>query len=132
MENTTNTESTVRTDFEARLRRSEESLTSARQRLAENAAEAVVDRLAEMLNAVVRAEVAVMVDERLAAMAERRPESDDASLLTTVAESFTEMVLMNGADDTWSGRGNDLRRVRFDALRDRVVTLRYEAAARAR
>ena len=26
-------------------------------------------------------------------------------------------ALVNGADDTWSGRGNDLQRVRYDALR---------------
>ncbi len=33
-------------------------------------------------------------------------------------------MLIVGADDNWSGRGNDLRRVKFDATRRWVDTAR--------
>lgn len=37
--------------------------------------------------------------------------------LSAVAEEATEMLLSSGADDTWSGRHNDMRRTQFDAQR---------------
>lgn len=36
-----------------------------------------------------------------------------------------ESVIARGADDDWSGRGNDLRRVIFDAKRQTVTDLKY-------
>jgi hypothetical protein len=37
--------------------------------------------------------------------------------LRLVVKDTTSQIIGRGADDTWSGRSNDLKRVRFDALR---------------
>jgi cobalamin biosynthesis Mg chelatase CobN len=43
---------------------------------------------------------------------------DEVDALRKVVEYETERLLTCGADDTWSGRGNDLKRVEFDAKRN--------------
>ncbi len=40
-------------------------------------------------------------------------------------------ILTRGADDTWSGRKNDARRVAFDAVRQEINDLRYSSLVRA-
>ena len=45
--------------------------------------------------------------------------------LRLVVEETTRQIVDQGADDNWSGRRNDLRRVRFDALRRWVQTASY-------
>lgn len=45
----------------------------------------------------------------------------NAELYTHLLETF----VANGADDGWSGRGNDLKRAIFDAKRALVNDLRY-------
>lgn len=49
---------------------------------------------------------------RLNQMVSYDPEATMEMLLGLVAQ-----ILSNGADDTWSGRGNDIARARFDGIR---------------
>lgn len=45
-----------------------------------------------------------------------------------VLENVTITLLLAGADDTCSGRGNDARRARFDGVRSAISDLRYTLA----
>lgn len=45
--------------------------------------------------------------------------------LAVVVQTTTRQIIVTGADDTWSGRGNDYKRVRFDALRQWVEATSY-------
>lgn len=54
-----------------------------------------------------------MLGCKIIAFAER--EGEDAEQL--IRKEITD-ALVSGADDTWSGRGNDLQRIRHDALRE--------------
>lgn len=47
-----------------------------------------------------------------------------AMAMAIVCEALLEELLTNGADDTWSGRGNDVRRIRHDARRAWLVAQR--------
>lgn len=57
---------------------------------------------------------------RLVWMQKDNPEATQEDARKSVAETAAEQLLDVGADDTWSGRNNDLRRVVFDAKRDWV------------
>lgn len=47
-------------------------------------------------------------------------ELTDAAVLETIVE-----ILSRGADDVWSGRANDVRRARFDGVRNACTTAKY-------
>lgn len=53
----------------------------------------------------------------LAITLDEEREVDLVDAYQMVKEHVTRRLLSNGADDTWSGRGNDARRVVFDELR---------------
>lgn len=57
---------------------------------------------------------------------------DALTALDRAYQAWVDAILASGADDTWSGRGNDLRRAKFDARRrqvERVADLRRSALA---
>lgn len=45
---------------------------------------------------------------------------DLAQYIVDSADTLAERLLSQGADDSWSGRGNEARRARFDGLRELV------------
>lgn len=49
---------------------------------------------------------------------------DETHFWTRVEHAMTEALLQTG-DDSWSGRSNDLRRVRFDVTRDLYRDLKF-------
>ena len=45
--------------------------------------------------------------------------------VTASLQRSTLKLLATGANDTWSGRGNDAQRARFDGLRDAAASLTF-------
>jgi hypothetical protein len=105
-------------------------LGSTRQRLI-----AMVDagvsgvRLADYVFSVAEAEAVWEVAERILTLTgETVRDSEPMDILTAakrVAISVASQLLERGADDQWSGRGNDVRRAQFDAQRKFVRELRW-------
>lgn len=50
---------------------------------------------------------------------------NDRVLTEAILADISAELLLTGADDSWSGRGNDVRRARFDGVRDAVRNVRY-------
>lgn len=89
------------------------------------------DRIMRFTYELAEADARRRIAERmLLATGRRRNEGDTPlDLLTAVklvAIAAAGELLDRGADDTWSGRGNDLRRATFDAQRDFIRSLRYD------
>lgn len=105
---------------EAFARRSEAAsaaVASALTALAESAAASYrSDDLFARLEVLARAEV-IRDQEAMAAYLAEQLGLGPAEALALVAAEAVRQVVITGADDSWSGRGNDLRRVRHDALR---------------
>jgi hypothetical protein len=98
----------------------EKSLNRARNDLAQAVTDRVSSRdLLDYLHSVaqleVRLEILTLVET---AINEYDARGED------VYTDLLEMFVLNGADDSWSGRGNDLRRVRFDAARSLIKDLK--------
>jgi hypothetical protein len=51
--------------------------------------------------------------------------SNGKEFTKTDAMKYAMDVLARGADDTWSGRGNDVNRSRFDGVRNAAQNLEY-------
>lgn len=101
----------------------------ARQALAEAAATADPERLDQLVKEVARAEAVQICNDTLTFGIEHYVSDgmtpDEAR--QKVLRKITSDIIQRGPDDTWSGRGNDLRRAVFDAkidwLRDRLAAL---------
>lgn len=100
----------------------------ARQALAEAAATADPERLDQLVKEVARAEAVQICNDTLTFGIENYADEmtpDEAR--KKVLRKITSDIIQRGPDDTWSGRGNDLRRAVFDAkidwLRDRLAAL---------
>lgn len=99
-----------------------ENVTAARARLAKIASgddDRRIDSLVSAVNAVAKAEGANRAWSRAARMIEGGHTAAEAY------ESVVDLVL-NGADDSWSGRGNDAKRAEFDGIREAVQNLKWE------
>lgn len=70
----------------------------------------------DSLVALAGAERTVEIESFVETVIERGHDLDAATEI--VASSVLRDLVVSGADDTWSGRGNDLRRVQADACRD--------------
>lgn len=103
--------------FARRLPAAQENLSRAAAALAAAATDGQrSDDLWDRLVAVAKAEVDFTRENLAARIAERRGVAPAEALRLTAIDGMDDL-LFQGADDTWSGRGNDLRRVRHDALR---------------
>lgn len=103
--------------FAARLTAAHKAVEDAADRLASAAAgRHRSDDLLDLVAAVARAEVVYSRESLAAAIAERQNVPPAEAIRLSAADAISTLV-HTGPDDTWSGRGNDLRRVRHDALR---------------
>lgn len=103
--------------YENQMQAAEGNLQHARAALtAAVASDTHSDRLATLVNRIAEAEGALGLWARAAAMVAAG--KDNAALTGYVARA-----LMNGADDTWSGRSNDARRANFDGRREAATNL---------
>lgn len=87
------------------------NVESARNRLAEVAAGSALRELSNAVNAVAHAEGVAEVFGLVELM-----ERNGASEVVISLELGARMG--NGADDSWSGRGNDVQRAKHDGFRD--------------
>jgi hypothetical protein len=93
------------------------NMSTQRERLSKDGS---VTHLAGVLNELAGAEAAWLVYHHTSlVLANRDVDATETDVLGAVRQYLTE-VLLEGADDTWSGRGNDLARVCFDAKREAV------------
>lgn len=79
------------------------------------------ETLASQVNAIARAEGAFAAIERAVRFLEYVERSETA-VNGTLAEVLTR-GLLNGADDEWSGRTNDVKRAKHDGYRGQVERL---------
>lgn len=94
----------------------EQMVQSARQKVADVAAEGMIRDLSNAVNNVAHwegAHEAFFIKERL--------ESRDVAPALIAMELAGRMG--NGADDSWSGRGNDVQRSRFDGFREAAQSI---------
>lgn len=90
-----------------------------RERLVTAATEGqAADELATIVEAITRAEAVAKVRYTVGQMLANGSASNDI-------EGYLTDRLIAGADDSWSGRGNDLKRAAFDAVRDEIRDLLY-------
>lgn len=75
-------------------------------------------KLTDATHGVLAAEAELAIEASVAVATESGLEPDVARRV--VADGTLNALLSSGADDTWSGRGNDARRVVFDARREWV------------
>lgn len=106
-------------------------LAGARQALADAALWDNTDTLMRHTYEVAECDARRRIAERmLLATGQTRNDGDkpldilEATKLVAIAAA--RELLDRGADDSWSGRGNDLRRAIFDAQRNFIRDLRYE------
>ncbi len=113
--------------FALRLDAAEQAVTFARAQLAEAAtAGHRSDDLHDRVQAIARAEVVRDLERHAANVAGGHtlaPAGSPVEALQLVARGALRQLVQQGADDTWSGRANDLRRVRHDALRRWVADI---------
>lgn len=93
------------------------SIASIRARLADMAATCDSGALAQMVNTLAEAEGELAVWVRLENVAERLTNQGQGEIEKETALSVIYPLLTGGADDTWSGRGNEVKRARFDGIR---------------
>lgn len=102
--------------------------TSTKERLAAKLAEAATDGtesrgLMSLVEAIANAEgqeSTYALFSTAAAYAVKEGEDVKATVLDAALR-----LLEAGADDNWSGRGNDVRRARFDGVREAVRDVRF-------
>jgi hypothetical protein len=105
---------TTTVDYGLYVRQAEANLEAARNHLTQAIANGEhAEMLVDRLNAVAEAEGALQAAGR-AALAFGNGASDDRIRDGLIA------MLLNSPDDTWSGRGNDMRRAKHDGLRKQV------------
>lgn len=83
-------------------------------RLVEVIGSATVDTLADTVEQIAKCEAACIVHTKAGNVLR------NGHTFADVRIHLTEDVLIQGAEDTWSGRGNDLRRAKHDAARAAV------------
>lgn len=76
------------------------------------------DELATIVEAITRAEAVARLRYSVGRMLANGSNTNEI-------EAYLTDRLIAGADDTFSGRGNDLKRAAFDAVRDEVRDLLY-------
>lgn len=81
------------------------------------------EKVNDLTLSAIREEAELDLWIRVGMIAEREP-CTHAEALQVAIDSELQAILSQGADDTWSGRGNDARRAQFDARRDWVQTQR--------
>lgn len=107
---------TLNAKIAARITKAAEALDAARTAVAAAAVDADSDRLLALTYRVAEAEVADRQWRMVSAVAERDGSNYVAALRIVLDQSVQDILLI-GADDDWSGRANELRRVKFNALR---------------
>lgn len=95
----------------------DKAAASIRARLAEMAATCDSGALAQMVNTLAEAEGERAVWARLENVATRLVNQGQGEIEKETAMSVVYGLLTNGADDTWSGRGNETKRAHFDGVR---------------
>lgn len=102
--------------------------TSTRERLGGKLAQSAVTRtesrsLMALVEAIANAEGRESAYTRMKAAASyAEANGEDAKAM---AQKEALGMLEQGADDEWSGRGNDVRRARFDGVREAVRDVRF-------
>lgn len=81
-------------------------------------------RIGEAANTLAQAEGALSFWARMENVASNF-EARGEELTQIVATNMAMDILTRGADDTWSGRGNDINRARFDGIRQAAAKLEY-------
>ncbi len=115
--------------IETKVRGLQDGLARARQELAQLAAtETYSDALWSAIRkvAIYEGEITVWSEyhEVYADASARHP--DDPSRVQYQCMRNLTRLLMNGPDDTWSGRGNDTRRARYDGKCTAVQDVYYD------
>ena len=97
-------------------------IQAARKALAEAAAGDEVDgcRLAGYVNDVASAEGAANARYRYRAVMRQDGGTHEKAMAHVVA------LMFNGADDTWSGRGNDAKRAKFDGYCEAANRMQWQ------
>jgi hypothetical protein len=113
------TTATIKERIESRVAQAEDLVTRSRQTLATNATASTMRLadLADVLNGVARAEGSLFMLRRAQIVLDNTGGDLDA-LRQAVLD-----VLVQGADDTWSGRTNDVRRAYHEGVVSEARTL---------
>lgn len=98
-------------------------IDSSRRQIAEMAEkDCTASDLGNLVNRMAAAQGAHKVWARLLS-ASNYLKAGGEEITKEIATQVALELLQEGADDTWSGRGNDLSRCRFDGIRDAVREL---------
>ena len=118
MNATTKPQTTLAQNAQARYNRQRDDLAKA-------AGTESPERLQDLVYFLQDAEVELSYETTAQRMFELHPERYETiyEARKTLARRQVSNLLSQGAQDTWSGRGNDLRRTKFDSQRNWVTTV---------
>lgn len=87
--------------------------------------QATAGKSAANLNNVIHAIAKAEGEERIWARLSQAATYHGEEFTPEIANRETLEILAQGADDEWSGRGNDLQRSRFDGVRKAAAEVEY-------
>lgn len=105
-----------------KLARSQAGVAAARIAVAAIAVSetATAKHIGVQVNALAGAEGYLQVWARVSHLLQNKADATEGDIATCVLD-----LLSTGADDSWSGRGNDVARARFDGMRSAAQDTRY-------
>lgn len=115
--------------FDNKVKTARSNAASYRQDVADQAANPTVSAfdLADSVNKLAEAQGALAYWSRMRQVAEYALENGSDGNVSDLFDRETISALTRGADDAWSGRGNDSKRAYFDGLRAAAADLRWVA-----
>lgn len=81
-----------------------------------------IEQIGDVFHSAIRQHVRAQMDAEFQAIAAWHHDNGSADPAAEALAAMTKNLLVRGANDTWSGRDNDTRRVEFDARREWITS----------